>query len=511
MSEEAKKVEKEKEEIKKQAAKFDLNKYIFWLLKEEPFFASISRRLDKTASTAIPTAGVRVNPDTFQLEMIYNPEWFMKLPIEQIKGVLIHEIYHVIFKHISDRLPAEEFMKVWNVAADLSINCLIGFDKLPDGCCFPGKGPFADFASEQTAEAYFKMILEDPEVKEVCEGSDGEGDGNGNFDSHDWNQTNQDVKELAKERIKEVVGDAVDKCMKTDKWGSISQAMKQKIVASLKSEVNWRKTLRYFIGQAQKTSRTSSIKRINRRFPYIHAGKKPERMANIAISIDQSGSVSQAMLERFFGELNSLSALATFTVIPFDHAVAEDKIYVWKKGQRRPVERVMYGGTCFNAPSQGVRWSYRSDRPLRASSWSVKVQENVDDHKLLQKERWVLNERTNHRSGGCRMLNHSPKDIDEMDRREVIVEGIKQVCCETQERVLEEILSLVKEYNNGDELAEHIIHRLSQDNINLLTYALLTNFPDMKRRAYGCYTGSNINPNKAVWLLKKVLEEEREL
>ena len=109
------------------------------------------------------------------------------------------------------------------------------------------------------------------------------------------------------------------------------------------------------------------------------------------------------------------------------------------------------------------------------------------------------------------MLNHSPKDIDEMDRREVIVEGIKQVCCETQERVLEEILSLVKEYNNGDELAEHIIHRLSQDNINLLTYALLTNFPDMKRRAYGCYTGSNINPNKAVWLLKKVLEEEREL
>tara|TARA_Y100000310_G_scaffold326858_1_gene392352 strand:- start:3594 stop:4796 length:1203 start_codon:yes stop_codon:yes gene_type:complete len=345
MSEEAKKL-----------GHFDLNRYIFWLLREEPFFAAISRRIDKAATTSIPTAGVRINPDTFQLEMIYNPEWFMKLPAEHIKGVLLHELYHIVFKHISDRMPAKEFHKVWNVAADLSINCLIGKERLPEMCCMPGKGPFADFDSELTTEAYFKMILEDPEVKNICEGgAEGEPNGEaGNFDSHEWDQVNQDLKELANERIKEVVGDAVDQCMKTDKWGSISAQMKQKIVASLKSEIDWRKMLRYFIGQSQKANKVSSIKRINRRFPYIHAGKKSERMAYIAISIDQSGSVCNDMLEKFFGELNKLSTIATFTVIPFDHKVAEDKIYVWKKGQKRPVERVMYGGTCFDAPTDYV-------------------------------------------------------------------------------------------------------------------------------------------------------------
>ena len=78
------------------------------------------------------------------------------------------------------------------------------------------------------------------------------------------------------------------------------------------------------------------------------------RIANIAISIDQSGSVSDEELNAFFNELNKLSDLATFTVVPFDTRVAEDKVYIWKKGEKRKWERVMYGGTCFNAPTEYV-------------------------------------------------------------------------------------------------------------------------------------------------------------
>ena len=77
-------------------------------------------------------------------------------------------------------------------------------------------------------------------------------------------------------------------------------------------------------------------------------------MANIAVSIDQSGSVSDEMLASFYGELNKLSEVATFTVVPFDTRVAEDKVFVWKKGEKRKRERVMYGGTCFNAPTEYV-------------------------------------------------------------------------------------------------------------------------------------------------------------
>jgi predicted metal-dependent peptidase len=96
------------------------------------------------------------------------------------------------------------------------------------------------------------------------------------------------------------------------------------------------------------------MRKINRRFPYIHAGRKVNRVANIAISIDQSGSVSDEELNAFFNELNKLATLATFTVIPFDYNVAEDKVYVWKKGDKRKWSRVLHGGTNFNAPTKWV-------------------------------------------------------------------------------------------------------------------------------------------------------------
>tara|TARA_B100000700_G_C14667137_1_gene679041 strand:- start:260 stop:592 length:333 start_codon:yes stop_codon:yes gene_type:complete len=60
------------------------------------------------------------------------------------------------------------------------------------------------------------------------------------------------------------------------------------------------------------------------------------------------------MLAAFFSELNKLSELAEFTVIPFDTEVAEDKVYVWKKGEKKKWERVLYGGTCFEAPTDYV-------------------------------------------------------------------------------------------------------------------------------------------------------------
>ena len=60
------------------------------------------------------------------------------------------------------------------------------------------------------------------------------------------------------------------------------------------------------------------------------------------------------MLAAFFAELNTLAKLAEFTVIPFDTQVAEDKVFVWKKNQNRPWERVLCGGTCFDAPTRYV-------------------------------------------------------------------------------------------------------------------------------------------------------------
>ena len=86
---------------------FNLNHHTHRLFEAEPVFAAISRRTDKHVSRDIPTAGVRINPDTGYYEMLYNDEFFEKLSDEHRLGVLMHEFYHLMLFHVSSRLPDE--------------------------------------------------------------------------------------------------------------------------------------------------------------------------------------------------------------------------------------------------------------------------------------------------------------------------------------------------------------------------------------------------------------------
>ena len=342
---------------------FNLNMHTARLLMNEPFFAGVSRRVDKRPNRAIPTAGVRINPKTVQFEMVYNPDFFAKLTDKQKLGVLKHEFYHLMFDHVTGRNPSPptedgkpgEFHKLWNYATDLAINSHIR-DELPDMCLMPGEKEFADYPVGKSAEWYFAELKKNPPEGGGGAGGDGDpSDGDGQFDDHDgWGDVPSEVKEMAKERLKEVMKKAAQEAQQSNNWGSVSRDVREELLKKLNSTVDWKKVLRYFIKTSQRSDRASTQRKLNRRFPYIHPGRKTRRQASIAISIDQSGSVSDAMLQAFFAELNKLASLATFTVIPFDSEVAEDKVYVWKKGDTKKWERVRYGGTNFDPPTKYV-------------------------------------------------------------------------------------------------------------------------------------------------------------
>ena len=329
---------------------FDLNKHVHRLLMEEPFFAALSRRIDKRIDKSIPTAGVRVNANTGHFEMIYNPEFFEGLPDIERKGVLKHEFYHLIFEHVTGRKPTGINPKAWNIATDLAINShLMG--ELPEMCCMPGQKPFEDYDVGLSSEAYLEQLKEDASKQS---GKEGDGKSQGQFDSHEgWDDVDQQTKEIAKERLKDTLKKAAEEAANQG-WGSVSQQVRKDIMDRIQTKVDWRKMMRYFVKTSQRANKQSSIKHINKRYPYIHAGRKTTRTAKIAISIDQSGSVSDQMLNAFFNELSNLAKYAEFTVIPFDDQVFEDKVYTWKKGERKKWERVLCGGTNFDAPTDYV-------------------------------------------------------------------------------------------------------------------------------------------------------------
>ena len=347
-------------------SKFDLNMHTFALLRNEPFFAALSRRITKSSTTAIPTAGVKLNEKSAQFEMVYNPEFFESLPDNHIQGVLMHEFYHIIYEHVTGRLPPEGMSIMWNIATDLSINSHIS-DKLPDMACVPGRDKFEKYPTGLSAEAYYKMLQEDEQFKqdpkdgEDGEGGEGDGQGGGgdglpdSLDDHSgWGEASDETKQMAKERLRQAVEDAAKEASNRGSWGTVSSEMRKQIMDMINPKVDWRKVLRYFIKTSQRSNKRSTVRRINKRFPYIHSGKKVTRQAKIAISIDQSGSVSDKMLAAFFAELGGLAKYAEFTVIPFDTEVGEEHVYVWKKGKKATWDRVMCGGTCFDAPTRYV-------------------------------------------------------------------------------------------------------------------------------------------------------------
>ena len=358
----------------KKTSSFDLELYIYKLLEDEPFFASLSRRINKSKTSAIPTAGVRVNPTTGRFEMVYNPDFFEGLTDTERRGVLKHEFYHLVFEHVTGRLPPEGMTKMWNVATDLAINShLLG--ELPEGGCFPQQKPFEDYPLEQSSEWYFNKLKNDEQFKPKDDEGEGEGEGDGDqdgegsgkgsgggelpdsLDDHSgWGDgVDQATREIAEQRLKEDLKDITDEMNGGGRgWGSVPADVRKQIQDFITPKVDWRKVLRYFIKTSQRANKKSTVRRLNRRFPYIHAGRKVTRRAKIAISIDQSGSVSDIMLALFFSELTSLSKYAEFTVIPFDTEVAEDEVFVWKKGKKQTWERVKTGGTCFNAPTKWV-------------------------------------------------------------------------------------------------------------------------------------------------------------
>ena len=346
----------------KSETEFNLDKHILSLLRDEPFFAALSRRINKQKSYGIPTAGVRVNSKTAQFEMLYNPDFFQKLTKPERLDVLKHEFYHLVFLHVTSRKPEGVKPLIWNFATDLAINSHLS--NLPATCLKPGQGMFEDFESGLSAEQYLKLLKKKQEEYEKENGkSDGSGlPEDGQFDSHeDWSQDGemlpeqQQAADIAKERLKDFIKESAEEAQNNSGgWGTVPSNVRRDILSRLQTKVDWRKVLRYFVKTSLRSSRASTVKRLNKRYRYIHPGKKVSRMAKIAISIDQSGSVSDGMLELFFAELNSLAKLATFTIIPFDTRVEPSLIYEWKKGAAHKTERVMCGGTDFDAPTEYV-------------------------------------------------------------------------------------------------------------------------------------------------------------
>lgn len=356
---------------------FNLDRHLISFLQDTPFFAELSRHIRKTPTDSMPTAAVAFDPKYDDITLYWNPEFFRDMTDQEIRGVLTHEFYHLVFRHLTERRKTPA--KMWNVATDLAINSIISGHTnmaLPAGCLMPGKFPeapegrewtkeekdampiaqlIAEFPKDQASEWYFEKLKDKVEEEQ----KKGNGQGMGDLDSFDDHNSWDEVPEEMKDLVAGKVANAVEKATKhadgqANGWGNIPAELRDAIRRSVTNIVDWRSVLRQFIGNIARGERATTIKRINKRYPYIHPGVKRGYVAKLLIAIDQSGSVDDAQLALFFSELSSLTKKVSVTILPFDCAADLRDSFEWKKGNKIEAKRVRGGGTDFNAPTKIV-------------------------------------------------------------------------------------------------------------------------------------------------------------
>jgi len=349
------------------AKSFDIDRYIYGLLKDEPFFALLSRQLNKTKRFDIPTAGMSFNKERGQFEVIYNPTFMFGLEPKHKKWVLMHELYHASLGHCEfrnhEKLGVDR--KTANEGMDLAINSLDNmWSDAPDFVLMPGRFPFASITIKgQATEWYVNQI---PKHKsDASEPPEGEAAG-GQFDDHsemECDDPTSGERQIAEQKLADAVAKAAHECDFGDGkggqpqgWGTVPHQMREQIkeFVGKRFKLDPKKVLATFIKASVAADKKTSVTKRNRRLPGKKFGRRTQHRANIAISIDQSGSVSDELLAKVFDWLGEFAKFASFTVVPFDASVFEEKVYVWKKGEKRKKERVLYGGTNFDAPTKFV-------------------------------------------------------------------------------------------------------------------------------------------------------------
>lgn len=375
------------QQLQEKADQFSIDDHLISFCFQEPFWADIIRYLNKREDYNFPTAGVAWEGD--HISFIWNPLWVAAYPTNKVMGILRHECSHLVLGHCTSR--QYEPRNIWNIAADLAINSDIPKADLYDCGFKPGyplKKPhnYNEMTLEQkvrfdkssdlikslkeglSLEEYFAILMSDENFQNntPCKGGDEHEDWipkqgcDGDSEGGGFDGDSEEYREYRESKIRYIVKKAQEKADQKNAWGSISVSMREKIRVWANGEIDWRVLLRSFVGRAYRSDRTTSIFRLNKKYPGIHSGHSRDYVPRINCYIDQSGSMSDDDIALCFSELISLSRRTTITVYHFDTTVDESSKQVWRGGAGFPKAlRTKCGGTCFDSVTKHAE----DDRP----------------------------------------------------------------------------------------------------------------------------------------------------
>lgn len=255
----------------------------------------------------------------------YGEAFLNKLMLPEVRGLKLHEGLHKVFKHTVRGLPYwKKNAKLANMAADYVVNDVImnikdkAFIKLPDGGLYDPK-----FHGWSYPEIYRHL------EKEEEQGGQGNGAGQ-SFDEHDMSNAEQ----MSAEEMKEYV-DQVNEAIHQGGLlaGRFGQKLPRSVTETLQPKVDWTTALREFVSSIAQGNDEYTYRKFDKRMildDIIQPGVMSEKIGDIVVAIDTSGSISASMINEFASELQSICEQVNpdaLRVMWWDTTVSSEQVF----------------------------------------------------------------------------------------------------------------------------------------------------------------------------------------
>lgn len=288
-----------------------ISKISMMMQKLTAFYTSILFSLKQNISEEVPTAAVDGKT------LWVNPEWFTALTPNERITLLAHEVLHVALDHMHRRGNRDP--KWWNIAADYVINGSL----VKAGYTLPSGGLHDRAYDDMTTEAVYDIIMKKSnDQKATITDKCGSDTMNGSDVAYPENAPGDPVTQ---DEVTELVLRATTqaKAMGQDP-GAIPGEVNIELQKTLNPPLPWHVILQNYMSEFSKDD--YSFKRANRRFlpDYYMPSAHSEAIANIAVAVDTSGSVSSHEFNTFIAKISDIQHTMhpeKITVISFDTKV----------------------------------------------------------------------------------------------------------------------------------------------------------------------------------------------
>ncbi|MCS7069469.1 MAG: VWA-like domain-containing protein [Meiothermus sp.] len=282
---------------------------LFRLRRRSPFFATLALFAHYRPSLAIPTAA------TDGRDVYYNPHFMAALSDEHFDGVLLHEVLHAALLHVTRRSHRDP--ERWNIAADIVVNGLLierGYS-LPEGHVrnpelerFAVEEVYALLPKGAQEPVVLDLLLappEDAEAKDVKEGQ-GQPEPKGKPRPGQKLAEGGALGEAEKAAIERHWKKAIQQAQiiaRSQGKGSLPAGLERAFGLPETAELDWKALLWRFLVRTPTDFAGYDRRHLGRG---LYLETLEGESLKVYIAVDTSGSVDDALVRRFLGEVQGI-------------------------------------------------------------------------------------------------------------------------------------------------------------------------------------------------------------